>query len=1850
MDDAGAPDSSCIVDREQGGIGQENGAAAMQEERSGGEPATDVPELPEIVLTKALWRQIRSLQETEKEVQERLERQRVQQLVDKVEDEVEYEGILDDVCSRIRAEEEAMEVERREREWELERREEELEEQVEVLKDRVKRLEEELRMAQLESTPADVMQKMLYEGDGNQALMIENVVPKDIEVLDGGGGGDGDGGDKPLPNPTHDILVAFEDMLKEADERHDREKKAMEDTILEKEKTERKFRHERYEWRARLKQMESQMLAMEKEIGRASGLLKERDSVVAMEKERRLAAEEAAAKFSSLLKDERLAHKFATVKLKKVESFFNKLKDRIAREKAGNASSAFLTELEKEVGRLSSIFSVKKDLHKAMEGEQFEALKKQRDAAVAERDKLEEKLNRLLKRSRDREAEIDAMWLEREKLLIEKVTSLEERTERYEEDIASEKRSRRQNAGEHRKDWDNEKSALEEAVRDRENALKAQREETQRLIEEKDRELHTLKTVHQQLLRDLALYKKHTKQDLEERTDSSQDTRPEQSVDQSGDTMAVDLERHSEGASNRSDSVGTEKASSERSELEEKVIDTLSLVEELKSKMNEKESQMQWERKQMETIVTNRTAEAESLRRQLESKELEMETRVDKFRSEMQLMERELEKERLERESVLASKGKLVAEVQKRVNEMVQELSSLRLELRKKTEELDCLKREKRMEEARISKVLVVQKELEDEVSRLQHENAELSFAVAAPENGMDSERTGDTSSSSGDKRHEEWQFALEKVAVFDKQISEAMLAIQNLREELCVKEAELQKARSEPELELERREEAWTQERERQEAMYAQKVETWRRTEQKILAEKTELLKVLETERSESSDAIALLNGTIRELQWTLMRKAPGESVDHLFKSTPKGEMVKVHASHLNEVDQYIYELKGKVVELERSKVKKPTREEELDEALLHVEKEMLSVSPDRRSRLIKYGSPPSVRPRAVERSLTSLMLQPGTSSDRSWNPLSCVSRDNTIEDRWTHELPAPEALSLAVPPRQQKKWIVDTSWLDQVRKEHSFLTQQLALERQRLAALGQVEAENHWMEAMMLRALEQKKECEHKLSQLQDKISPWSQKRVALTMLRSVDQRRLARRFVVPRLHSFHSFSFLHQNAPAGEAATPSFAPDHALQDRKAAAFRGLGPFGVVQGLAEEKFQASAGAKSRFLSSSTRFPCAPSRSSAVQVDEDEPEEKPAKHDPSPEECDQAVEGLSSAKAKALTKEAPKKVSVVTRVWNALIGIGPALRAIASMSRADWAVKIKGWSKSLKETLQHYWLGTKLLWVDVRISSRLLLKLLRGQTLSRRERKQLTRTAADIFRLVPFAVFIIVPFMEFLLPVFLKVFPNMLPSTFQDKMKEQEKLKKRLNARMEYARFLQETVEEMAKEVKTKSNSSDVQRTAEDLTEFLVKVRTGRRVSNEDILAFAKFFNDELTLDNISRPRLLNMCKYMGIQAYGTDAYLRYSLRQKLARIKADDIMIQTEGIDSLSEPELVSACRERGILEITSVDELKQQLRNWLDLSLNHALPSSLLILSRAFLSGNLKLEEAVQATLLSLPDEVVESVGVTVLPSEDALEERLRKIEYLQSQEEFIKEEAEDEEEELERRRKQEAAEQVDKALSEMKVSTAQEAVELAREKRKEQQDRLCKLSSALAVLASASSVSKERGEFLRLVNKEIGIYNSMLEDTGAEEAKKAYQAARMKDKEEDKDDASAGTKISQALISKVDRMLHKLEKEIDAVDAEIGDKWRILDRDSDGKVTAEEVAAAAMFLKDTLGHEPVQELVSKLAKDPEGKILVEDIVKLGTTADSEVLADELNESAKKKKQKQQQEQQQQQQQKS
>jgi LETM1 and EF-hand domain-containing protein 1 len=119
-----------------------------------------------------------------------------------------------------------------------------------------------------------------------------------------------------------------------------------------------------------------------------------------------------------------------------------------------------------------------------------------------------------------------------------------------------------------------------------------------------------------------------------------------------------------------------------------------------------------------------------------------------------------------------------------------------------------------------------------------------------------------------------------------------------------------------------------------------------------------------------------------------------------------------------------------------------------------------------------------------------------------------------------------------------------------------------------------------------------------------------------------------------------------------------------------------------------------------------------------------------------------------------------------------------------------------EAWHKlrdAAKEEAHHYWVGTKLLWADIRTARKLLGKTLEGNALTRRERKQLLRTVSDLFRLIPFSMFVLIPFMEFALPLALKIFPNMLPSTYQDSLKAEENMKRELKSRIAMAEFFQE-------------------------------------------------------------------------------------------------------------------------------------------------------------------------------------------------------------------------------------------------------------------------------------------------------------------------------------------------------------------------------------------------------------------------------------------------------------------------
>lgn len=339
---------------------------------------------------------------------------------------------------------------------------------------------------------------------------------------------------------------------------------------------------------------------------------------------------------------------------------------------------------------------------------------------------------------------------------------------------------------------------------------------------------------------------------------------------------------------------------------------------------------------------------------------------------------------------------------------------------------------------------------------------------------------------------------------------------------------------------------------------------------------------------------------------------------------------------------------------------------------------------------------------------------------------------------------------------------------------------------------------------------------------------------------------------------------------------------------------------------------------------------------------------------------------------------------------------------------------KLSLWGKVKKE-VHHYWDGTKLLATEVRISTKLAVKMAAGYELSRRENRQLQRTVQDLGRLVPFSVFVIVPFAELLLPVALKLFPNLLPSTYEGQTSKDKKANHLRTTRKEVSNFLRDTLKETGLPV------SAVNAQKEEFMEFFRKVRaTGESPSHADVVKVCKIFKDDLTLDNLSRPQLVGMTKYMNLNAFGTDMMLRYQIRHRMRQIKRDDRAISFEGVDSLSVPELQMACASRGLrTHGMSPGRLRDDLQMWLDLRLKYGVPSTLLVLSNAFMYTQGKDSEiasqidALQAVLSSIPEELFHEIELEVHNAEGAATNKQR-LEVLKEQQELIEEENEQNEE--------------------------------------------------------------------------------------------------------------------------------------------------------------------------------------------------------------------------------------------
>ncbi|CAM9403034.1 unnamed protein product, partial [Ectocarpus fasciculatus] len=520
----------------------------------------------------------------------------------------------------------------------------------------------------------------------------------------------------------------------------------------------------------------------------------------------------------------------------------------------------------------------------------------------------------------------------------------------------------------------------------------------------------------------------------------------------------------------------------------------------------------------------------------------------------------------------------------------------------------------------------------------------------------------------------------------------------------------------------------------------------------------------------------------------------------------------------------------------------------------------------------------------------------------------------------------------------------------------------------------------------------------------------------------------------------------------------------------------------------------------------------------------------------------------------------------------------------------------MNGMWASVKDVAKHYWVGSKLLWADIKVAKNIMKRVLRGSELSRRERRQLIRTVQDVFRIVPLSIFVIVPFMELLLPFALKLFPNMLPSTFQDTLKKEEAMKKELAMRLAVADFMQETLHSIASRNKKKTLNTVDSSGAKEVIEFFEKAKFGEPLSNENVIRMARMFEDELTLENVSRPQLVGMCQFMKLNPYGTDSFLRFQLRTKINAIKEDDRRILWEGVDSLNEEELQDACQERGMrARGLTIYGYKKQLKGWIDLSIQKHIPISLLIMSRAFvIHQSLNPETVLRDSLSSLDEDIINEVVIEAAQGneKDSLEIRQRRLESIEFQQEVRERE---EEEEADTTKKES-----DVSRSTSSSGTGAKGPDSgSTSKIKESKDhyvgsRLVEgeirpgdtataeiLADAIDEAVGAGKLGQDKLTVAELQLLDDISRGSVVSTSAGAEASSVRESARTNNegmvgsRNDDTDDDTEIDRMRRVL----DSMLGKLQSRIQAAEQALDGKIQLLDEDRDGIISSSE-------LKDTM----------------------------------------------------------------
>lgn len=453
----------------------------------------------------------------------------------------------------------------------------------------------------------------------------------------------------------------------------------------------------------------------------------------------------------------------------------------------------------------------------------------------------------------------------------------------------------------------------------------------------------------------------------------------------------------------------------------------------------------------------------------------------------------------------------------------------------------------------------------------------------------------------------------------------------------------------------------------------------------------------------------------------------------------------------------------------------------------------------------------------------------------------------------------------------------------------------------------------------------------------------------------------------------------------------------------------------------------------------------------------------------------------------------------------------------------------------------------------------------------------------------------------------------------------QEERLKKELRVKLELAKFLQDTLEEMA--LKNKAAKGNATR---DFSLFFQKIReTGERPSNEEIIRFSKLFEDELTLDNLTRPQLVALCKLLELQSMGTNNFLRFQLTMRLRSIKADDKLIAEEGVDSLNVKELQSACRARGMRALgVTEDRLRDQLKQWLELHLHQEIPTSLLILSRAmYLPDTLSPADQLKSTLQTLPEIVAKEAQVKAAEVEGEQVDNKAKLEATLQEEAAIQQEHREKELQRLSEAAKETASEVAEAAPGRPVAELQPEVAniLPSEDLKDTAPILEGVKGEeitkeeIDILSDACSKLKEQTASLRQEKEELQLLKDDVQDYSEDlqEIKKELSKTGKEMEVEESKASKRLTKRVQQMIGQIDELLAQLEADQQA--GKLGPAVPGLPT-GETDVSVTELVNAMKQIKHIPENKLIS-LVSALDEDRDGRVNINDLVKVVELVDKE-----------------------------